>query len=104
MEVSKDMLGYFIFGLNAVSDAGEKIDLAKAYDLVESSTLLKYLNDNYDQYWEWDILQDKYEDEICNLLFKYQQYIEEDSYRKFGIKNNGFIILSSIVTQILIDR
>lgn len=104
MGISKGMLGYFTFGINAVIDAGEKIDLAKAYDLVESSTLIKYLNDNYAQYWEWDILRDKYENEICDLLFQYQQYIEEDSYRKFGIKNNGFVILSSIVTQILIDK
>lgn len=102
MKINKGMLGYFTFGLNAIIDDNKLISIDEATSLIESSELISRLKENYSEYWDWDILE-KYSDDIHQLLSDYLQYIESDSYRKFGIKNNGFLIISSVVTQIIVN-
>ncbi|MDS0526193.1 hypothetical protein NNC19_10920 [Clostridium sp. SHJSY1] len=103
MNITKGMLAYFIFGLNAVVDSGEVISTSEVNKFVENKTLISWLDSNYKDYWDWTPFVDRYEEAIYNILNNYEIYLDEDSYRKFGIKNNGFLILSSVITQYLIE-
>ncbi|SDP35575.1 hypothetical protein [Clostridium gasigenes] len=102
MKINDGMIGYFIFGLNAIIDAGESISIAEASELIENNKLIKTLQEKYNKYWDWDVLE-KYDDNIHVRLTDYIHYIESDSYRKFGIENNGFLIISSVATQIIVN-
>lgn len=102
MRINEGMIGYFVFGLNSAIDAGESISTDKAMELIEGKELIEDLKKNYNQYWEWEVL-DKYSDDLYELLNNYLHYIESDSYRKFGIKNNGFLIISSVLTQSIVN-
>lgn len=102
MKINKGMLGYFIFGLNAIIDNRQDISTERATELIEKKQLISNLKNNYSQYWDWEVLE-KYSNDIHYLLNNYLHYIESDSYRKFGIKNNGFLIISSVLTQSIIN-
>lgn len=102
MRINEGMIGYFIFGLNAAIDAGKSISTDKATELIEGKELIEDLKNNYNQYWDWEVL-DKYSNDLYDLLNDYLHYIESDSYRKFGIKNNGFLIISSVLTQSIVN-
>lgn len=103
MEINSGMLGYFIFGLNALIDADESISIAVVAEWIENNKLIKNLQSKYYKYWDWDVLE-KYSDDLHELLNKYINYIESDSYSKFGVKNNGFVITSSVATQMLVNK
>lgn len=103
MKINNGMIGYFVFGINSIVDAGEKISIETATDWVENKIIINQLKDKYSSYWDWDVME-KYADDVCELMNNYIQYIESDSYRKFGITNNGFIIISSVATQIIINK
>lgn len=98
------MLAYFIYGLNALTDAGNSITIKQAYDLIEKKNLIRYLNENYKlQYWDFTVLV-KYEENLSTELLKYDQILHDDYYRKYGVKNNGFLLLSSLVADILLEK
>lgn len=104
MEIKKRMIGYFVYGLNALVDNGENITFEKAYKLVENKQLISYIYEKYgNEFWEFHCLL-KYEEDLCSKLFNYGHYIDEDHYRKFGIDNNGFIILSSVATLLVLEQ
>lgn len=102
MEINKGMLGYFVFGINAIVDDSNSITTDEATTLIENKQLISKLKENYNDYWDWEVL-DKYSEDIHQLLNDYLQYIESESYRKFGIKSNGFLIISSVLTQIIVN-
>lgn len=103
MEIDNGMISYFIFGLNALIDANEKISIVTATELIENNKLIETLQNKYYKYWDWDVLE-KYEDDLHELLNSYINYIESDNYRKYGVKNNGFVIISSVATQIIVNK
>ena len=100
-EIGRPMLCYFVQGLNTLADNGLAVAQKDMLKLVENKTLIQYLHDSYQQkYWEWQCLL-KYQDDICSKLLDYYNLLDDDSYRKLGLKNNGYLMISSVMMEIL---
>ncbi|KAF6565456.1 hypothetical protein G9G63_09880 [Paenibacillus sp. EKM202P] len=103
MKINKHMIAFFIYGLNTLIDNGENINKTDMLKLIESKDIISYINRTFKlKYWDFTALI-KYEDDLSDRLMEYYPYLSNDSYSKFGVENNGYIILNSIATGLLLD-
>lgn len=92
-----------IIAINSIVDSGATISLEEMEDLIENENVIQFLKENFPT--ESQFITSDYEEqlEICKNLKEYVNLFEKSTARrKYGIENNGYLMLSSALIEVYI--
>lgn len=92
-----------IMTINSIVDSGATISLEEIRDVIENGNIIQFLRENFPG--ESELITSDYEEqlEICKSLKEViNLFGKSDARRKFGIENNGYLMLSSALIEVYI--
>lgn len=93
-----------VYEINSLVDKGEVIELNEIEKLVENKEILNFLQDKFGIIELYSI-KDEYKEKIENALYEHSNYFESyTSRKKFHITNNGYLMLSSALVELIVQN